>query len=82
MEKQAELRNDEVMIRLLGVIAVRGLPQLQQIATLSRAGLSPKTIAEIIGSTANSVRVALVGIRKAEKQGKRLGLSKETKVDE
>jgi hypothetical protein len=82
MGKQTELRTDEIMVRLLGVIAVRGLPQTQQIAVLNRIGLTPKAIAEIIGSTPNSVRVALFGIRKAEKQGRRLGLPKEKNIDE
>jgi DNA-binding CsgD family transcriptional regulator len=56
-------------LKLLGMMAVKGLSQTEQIATLSRIGLSPKDIAEIVGTTANTVRVALVSIRKAEAGG-------------
>jgi DNA-binding NarL/FixJ family response regulator len=77
MTKRQELSCDDISMRLLGVIAVKGLPQIQQIAVLSRVGLSPKAIAELLGTTANTVRVALVSIRKAEKAGKRTGLLRE-----
>jgi DNA-directed RNA polymerase specialized sigma24 family protein len=82
MGKRSELQFDEMAVRLLGIIAVRGLPQTQQIAILNRVGFSPKAIAEILGTTANSVRVALFGIRKAEKQGKRMGLPRKEQRDE
>ena len=71
MEKQSNSRTEEIKVRLLAIIAVRGLTQTHQIATLNRVGFSPKEIAQIVGTTANTVRVALVGIRKAEKEGKR-----------
>lgn len=57
------------VLKLLGMMAVKGLSQTEQIATLSRIGLSPKNIAEVLGTTANTVRVALVSIRKAEAGG-------------
>ncbi len=82
MGKPSELKFDEMAVRLLGIIAVKGLPQTQQIAILNRVGFAPKAIAEILGTTANTVRVALVGIRKAEKQGKRMGLPREEQRDE
>jgi DNA-binding CsgD family transcriptional regulator len=53
------------------MIAVKGLSQTEQIATLSRSGFSPKEIAEVLGTTANTVRVALVGIRKTGRLKKR-----------
>jgi DNA-binding CsgD family transcriptional regulator len=59
------------MLRLVGMIAVKGLSQTEQIATLSRSGFSPKEIAGVLGTTANTVRVALVGIRKAGRVKKR-----------
>ncbi len=74
MDQEFEMKLGEKLdrvVRLLGVIAVRGLPQLQQIATLSRIGFSPKEIAEVAGTTPNTVRVALVSIRKVEKENKR-----------
>lgn len=81
MGKPSELKFDEMPVRLLGIIAVRGLPQTQQIAILNRVGFTPKAIAEVLGTTANTVRVALVGIRRAEKQGKRAGLLREEQRD-
>jgi hypothetical protein len=77
MKQQIEMKLDEMIVRLLGVVAVRGLPQNQQIAILSRIGLTPKVISDIIGISANAVRVALFAIRKAERQGKRPGLIRE-----
>jgi DNA-binding CsgD family transcriptional regulator len=59
------------VLRLLAMVAVRGLSQTEQIATLSRVGFSPKEIADVLGTTANTVRVALVGIRKAGRIKKR-----------
>ena len=59
------------VLRLLAIMAVKGSPQTDQIAVLSRAGFPPKEIAEIVGTTANTVRVALVGIRRAAAQGGR-----------
>lgn len=52
-------------LKLLGMMAVKGLSQTEQIATLSRIGLPPKDIADVLGTTANTVRVSLVSIRKA-----------------
>lgn len=62
------------MLRLLAVVAVKGLSQTDQIAVLNRIGFPPKEIAEIVGTTANTVRVTLVGIRRAAAHGKRRGL--------
>ena len=82
MERQRAVDFDEMTVRLLGMIAVKGLPQTQQIAILNRVGFTPKEIGDVLGTTSNTVRVALVGIRKAEKQGKRTGLLREEKNDE
>ena len=73
---------NEMAVRLLGIIAVRDFSQTQQIAILSRVGFSPKEIADVVGTTANTVRVALVSIRKAEKLGKRTSLHREENKDE
>jgi DNA-directed RNA polymerase specialized sigma24 family protein len=58
-------------LRLLAAIATRGLSQTDQIALLDRTGFAPKEIAEIVGTTSNTVRVSLVSIRRAATQGKR-----------
>lgn len=68
---EREIKLKEMEVRLLGIMAVRGLPQTQQIATLSRVGFTPKEIADVVGTSANTVRVALVAIRRAEKERKR-----------
>jgi DNA-directed RNA polymerase specialized sigma24 family protein len=59
------------LLRLVGMIAVNGLSQTDQIAALSRCGFSPKEIADVVGTTANTVRVALVSIRRAGRLKKR-----------
>ena len=51
-------------IHLLAVLAVKGLDQREQIALLDRAGFEPREIADVIGTTSNTVRVALVTIRR------------------
>ena len=54
--------------RLLATIATQDLPQVYQISLLNRIGLQPSEIADIVGTTANTVRVVLVSVRKKEKQ--------------
>jgi DNA-directed RNA polymerase specialized sigma24 family protein len=64
----------DFILRLLAVMATKDMKQRDQIALLSRAGLPPRTIAEIVGTSSNTVRVELVSIRKAKPQrrGKRI----------
>jgi len=57
------------VLQLLAVMTVRDMPQTMQIATLNRAGFAPKEIANVLGTTANTVRVALVSIRRTEANG-------------
>jgi DNA-directed RNA polymerase specialized sigma24 family protein len=86
MRQEFEVRLEEKLDRallLLGMVAVKGLPQLQQIAILSRTGFSPKEIADIVGTTPNTVRVALVSIRRIEKERKRpMRFPREERSDE
>jgi len=68
MEKTNDVELIEKLDRalhLLGILAVKGLPQTEQIAILSRLGFAPRDIAAVLGTTANTVRVSLVAIRKA-----------------
>jgi DNA-binding NarL/FixJ family response regulator len=67
---EVEKKLDRVL-QLLAVVAVRDMPQTMQIATLNRAGFAPREIADVLGTTANTVRVALVGIRRTEARGGR-----------
>lgn len=63
-------RDDEIVSelgkvkRLLSVIATQGLSQRDRIATLDRVGFGPREIAELLGTTSNTVSVTLSGIRK------------------
>ncbi len=61
-------RLDRILKLLAANVAVEK-PQRERIRLLSSAGLAPKEIAEALGTTPNTVRVALTGIRKS--QGRR-----------
>jgi DNA-binding CsgD family transcriptional regulator len=52
------------IIMLLALQAISGKDYRQQVVLLSKAGLQPKTIANITGKTANNVKVTLNHIRK------------------
>jgi len=58
--------------RLLTLLATKDLGQKEKIALLSTAGLQPKEIADLIGTTSNTVSVRLAQIRK-EQPGRRPG---------
>jgi len=55
--------------RLLSLLATRGLTQRDQIASLARVGFGPKQIADLLGTTSNTVSVYLSAIRKRSKAG-------------
>lgn len=59
------------MVRLLSVIAVGGKKQGDQIEILSKAGFQPKEIAELLGTTANTVSVALANMKKKKNLSKK-----------
>ena len=54
----------DIIIRLLAASLASDKPQHERIRLLSSAGLAPLEIAQALGTTSNTVRVALVGIRK------------------
>lgn len=55
----------DVLIRLQATSMVERLgTQRERIAFLNKAGLSPKTIAEILGTTSNTVSVSLAKMKK------------------
>jgi predicted transcriptional regulator len=56
--------------RLLSLVATRGLTQRDQIAALARVGFGPKQIAELLGTTSNTVSVYLHGLRRQSKQSR------------
>lgn len=56
----------DTLIRLQATSMVDKFPtQRERIAFLSKTGLAPKEIAEILGTTANSVSVALAKMKKS-----------------
>ena len=70
IEEQAIEKLDQIL-RILVISVTRGLKQREQIALLDRAGFQPKAIAELLGTSSNTVRVELVGLRRAgTKKGK------------
>lgn len=71
VEQQVLDKLDQIL-RMLVSTATRNLKQRQQIALLSAAGFQPKSIAELLGTTSNTVRVELVALRKSG-NGKRKG---------
>jgi DNA-binding NarL/FixJ family response regulator len=74
----ASITNDERLLealnriaRMLAVGLTNGLKQREQIGVLTRAGLKPKEIADILGTSSNTVRVELVALRKSAKKRRR-----------
>ena len=67
------------LINLLALLLVKGLPQGEQIALLDRAGLRPSEIAEMLGTTANTVSVELSNRRKNKKLGRGSSVKKARK---
>lgn len=61
----------DIVIRLLGTLASAGESSLRDKSkVLARAGLKPSDIAEILGTTANTVRVELSRQRKESRRAK------------
>ncbi len=64
----------ERLDRLTNLVAIGLLAdktQREQIQLLSKGGFPPREIAELIGTTPNTVRVELTAIRKSGKKRKR-----------
>lgn len=57
----------DVLIRLMAISLVNGKRQRDQVRLLSLAGMGPKEIAELIGTTPNTVNVSLSQLRKEKK---------------
>lgn len=52
------------LVRLVALLLIQGKKQTDQFIMLSKAGFQPKEIAEMVGTTPNTVRVALSRLRK------------------
>ena len=63
-------RGQDTLIRLQATSMVERLgTQRERIAFLSKAGLGPKAIADILGTTPNNVSVALAKMKKGAGNG-------------
>ena len=61
----------DTLIRLVALGVCGDRPQVEKIEILSAAGLQPKAIAEILGTSSNTVSVALSGLRKKGRANRR-----------
>ena len=62
------MKKFELLSRLLAANAAKGLTFRESVKILTSAGLPPKEIASVLGTTANNVRVTLSAIRKLKKR--------------
>ena len=74
-QNEAEILAEKMdrLLRLVGLMAARGLQQRQQIDLLDRAGFEPRDIADLVATSSNTVRVQLVSIRRGRREKKRRG---------
>ena len=54
----------DTLIKLVSIAITEGKKQAEQIRMLALAGIKPSQIAEILGTTSNTVNVALSGLRR------------------
>jgi DNA-directed RNA polymerase specialized sigma24 family protein len=68
-----ELVTDKLdkLLRVVTASVTRGMKQGDQIALLDRIGFPPKEIADLIGTTGNTVNVALSTFRKEKKRNRK-----------
>ena len=72
MNNEDILHELQQMKRLLVVLCIKDLDQKGQIRVLNSVGFQPKEIAELIGTTANTVSVILNKIKKGKKVEKKV----------
>ena len=65
----------DILVKLVACGLTAGKTQQECITILSRAGLQPKVIAELLGTTPNTVRVALTTMRKKRRKKRATGSS-------
>ncbi len=64
--EQLLLEKIDQLLRIMTISVTRGMKQREQIALLDRAGFPPKDIATLLGTTSNTVSVALNALRKSK----------------
>jgi hypothetical protein len=70
-EKRDFAKKLDRLVSLVAIGLVDGRPVSEQVRLLSSAGYAPKEIADVVGTTANSVRVQLHAIRKVRNKPSR-----------
>ena len=70
-ELQPVIERLDILIKLAATNLFADKNQREQVDLLSRAGLAPKEIAELLNTTPNTVSVTLAAIRKTNKKRKR-----------
>lgn len=63
--EQLVLEKLDQLLRVLAISVTKGMKQNEQIVLLDRAAFPPKEIANLLGTTRNTVSVALTNLRKA-----------------
>lgn len=63
-------RNLDLLVGMTALQLTAGKKQTESIELLSVVGFQPKEIAEILGTTPNTVRVGLSGLRKKKRRKK------------
>jgi DNA-binding NarL/FixJ family response regulator len=67
-ERRVDLSQEDEIVRLLAIqLRMQLGSQARTIAELSRAGFGPTRIAQLLGTTANTVNVTLQKAKKASK---------------
>lgn len=61
----------DTLVRLVAAAICAGRPQKDSVRILAGAGLQPKDIADLLGTTPNTVSVALYEMRKAKNPKKK-----------
>ena len=61
--------NVKTLVRLNAIAMVSGRPQREQIHLLAQGGFSPKQIADLIGTSANTVSVELSRKKREKARG-------------
>ena len=68
-EREEILKKLDVLIRLQLFMLLDGKSKRDQLNILSFAGMQPKEISEMLGTTANTIRVELHKLRKENRFG-------------
>jgi DNA-binding CsgD family transcriptional regulator len=72
-EEEILIQKLDTLIKLTTLGLIEKKSQTEQIILLSKVGFAPKEIADLIGTTPNTVRVGLTHIRKTNKKRRKNG---------